>query len=110
MLPEGRLALLLPGYSVPSSAFSRAQDPWSPCDRRYERRYCLLLPLVNSGCGCFGAFTVLTFDVPLIVSTITSFWMASVWGIPISWDSQLEIGTSVRRPAAPSIYIIRDKY
>ena len=43
-----------------------------------------------------------TGHLPVIV-----VWQSSsVWGIPISWDSHLEIGTSVRCRAAPSIYIL----
>ena len=84
MLPEVRLAVLLPGNLVASSGFSRAQDLLSPWDWCCERQYFLLPTSVKSGCGCFGALTVLIFDVPLIVPTITSFCMASVWGIPIS--------------------------
>ena len=37
MLPEVRLAVLLPGNLVASSGFSRAQDLLSHCDWCYER-------------------------------------------------------------------------
>ena len=49
MLLEGRRALLLPDYSVPSCAFSRAQDPMVQLRPDYKRQYFLLLPSVNSG-------------------------------------------------------------